>query len=262
MSNCSITYEYIIKPACTNLVPYVPLSISPNMITLFGGFCCILTCACMNMARKYDIFYIGAFVFFMLYILCDNMDGIVARERKQCSELGKVLDHFVDGTSAMAATAMIAQRLFCDSFVGLEHCLWILPITGLMIYHIHDSVVANAVVANAESIEEKHLSMVGVEDATILVGIAPLIMYCFPGLIQKFQLPGLVLLVIFALLGVGGLIDDIRKNIFNASVNDRRKYISVFVLYIVTCCSFLANHHMKYAMYVSFLCVLLGINSF
>jgi phosphatidylglycerophosphate synthase len=219
------------------------------------------------MARKHNIFYIGAFVFFMLYILCDNMDGIVARERKQCSELGKVLDHFVDGTSAMTATAMIAHRIFGDSFFGLEHCLWILPITGLMIYHVHDSVVAKSAAKSAAtappvSTEEKHLSMVGVEDATILVGFAPLIMYCFPGLLQKFQLPGLVLLVIFALLGVGGLIDDIRKNIFNTSMNDHSKYASVFVLYLVTCCSFLANHHMKYVMYVSFLCVLLALSSF
>lgn len=271
MSNCSLTYEYIIKPSCTQLVPYVPSSVSPNMITIFGGVCCVVTCMCMSLAKEYSIFYIGAFVFFMMYVLCDNMDGIVARERKQCSELGKVLDHFVDGTSALAATAMITHRFIGNRLNGWEHLLWILPITGVTIYHLHDSIMTrvSAQIPVPVPVSEtagstpntlKSQALVGVEDVTLSFGVAPLMFFYFPDLIEKYQLPLTVLCIACGLLCVAGLVDDIRKNLDKTSANDRLKYTAILVLYVSTCYCFVANLDFKFVSYMILLCVLLAIN--
>jgi len=52
------------------------------------------------------------FVLFTLYHMFDNMDGKHARRTRQTSEVGAILDHFVDGTLGIWSGALALQLTF------------------------------------------------------------------------------------------------------------------------------------------------------
>lgn len=86
------------------LVKFFPASVHPNHITLMGGCFAILS----NVAIYNDWRWSG-FILFTLYHMFDNMDGKHARRTKQSSEIGAILDHFVDGTAGIWSGAVGLQ---------------------------------------------------------------------------------------------------------------------------------------------------------
>jgi len=125
--------KYIV-PLCKN--------ISPNSITTFGIF--------MNAIAIYTYFVVSNLhltaLLLIIRILCDNLDGMVAREYKKVSKIGGFLDGFAD--SILIGT--VCYAIFNYMKIPYKFCLAICS-SGVMfaylIYHdaifIHENLTKN-----------------------------------------------------------------------------------------------------------------------
>jgi phosphatidylglycerophosphate synthase len=87
----SVTYYFIYKPFFVWLQKFIPIWIHPNVITLSNLFIVNI----LSLSGYYTNPYLFSFVLF-LYFCLDNLDGIHARETKQSSSMGEILDHCSD----------------------------------------------------------------------------------------------------------------------------------------------------------------------
>ncbi len=99
----SITYKYFTSPLCNFLVKYIPSSIAPNVITLFGllfnAAYVIISCAYTGLNGKEDTpnwVMITTGVLFFFYYIFDACDGKHARNTGNSSALGLLFDHGCD----------------------------------------------------------------------------------------------------------------------------------------------------------------------
>lgn len=93
----SYIYRFVLSPFYDQLVKIFPRWIHPNMITLLGGV--FSFCSVFALLRGIPW---AAFALFTAYHMFDNMDGKHARRTDQCSKLGGILDHYVDGTAGLS----------------------------------------------------------------------------------------------------------------------------------------------------------------
>jgi len=90
--------HYVVTPIGQMIARQLPRSISPNSISLFGGFCAIMA-ACLVLAGatlSSPTAHILAGVFWLSYQLADVTDGAHARGTGQGSPLGGIVDHCCD----------------------------------------------------------------------------------------------------------------------------------------------------------------------
>lgn len=83
----------IILDSCDELVPFcVKYGITPNMITIFRFILSILIVYILYATN--DIIFVSIGTLICVYL--DNLDGYLARNTKQVSYLGDILDHISD----------------------------------------------------------------------------------------------------------------------------------------------------------------------
>lgn len=92
---------------------FVPRKISPNMITLTGGFFMILSAFLSLLSISPWMSLIHALCIFIFQTL-DAIDGIHARKHDLCSKLGNYIDH---ATDVFAIQIMFQVLFYC---VGLD----------------------------------------------------------------------------------------------------------------------------------------------
>ena len=102
-------YRKVLSPLCAYLQTFIPVWITPNQITLLGGFFSAISTYLQLQGE-----YLFAALFLVIYDLADNIDGKHARATKQSSKFGSVLDHAVDGTFGCFGTTLCLSR-----FIGL-----------------------------------------------------------------------------------------------------------------------------------------------
>ena len=85
----SILYNTIYKVGFNYIQSFIPYYIHPNFITF-------LSFIFVNLIGFYFNNNLILAILWSLYWTCDNLDGIHARNTKQTSKLGSILDHIVD----------------------------------------------------------------------------------------------------------------------------------------------------------------------
>jgi phosphatidylglycerophosphate synthase len=111
------------NPFWEKCATFLPYAYSPNMVTVTGLFCQILS---IIVIAFYDFtfsksvpYYIPIFCAVMLFVAqtLDAIDGKHARRTKRSSPLGQLMDHGCDSMDNFLYTIVIAQvYLFRDSF--------------------------------------------------------------------------------------------------------------------------------------------------
>lgn len=202
MSNSSYVYVNIIKPTCMQLLPYIPMQVSPNMITITGGISCCLGYYCMKMADTNPVYYLIVSLLFFIYIVCDNIDGILARDRKQCSKLGKFLDHFVDGTSGTVLMHLIFHRILNNKYLKFEKSIIFGMLVNLL-YHFTE-LCTETTPSN---------TLIGIEDATLIWATFPILFYMIPHLFEKYHVAIISIFVLFTTILAKPLIVDSVNNV-------------------------------------------------
>jgi phosphatidylglycerophosphate synthase len=122
--------EAFIYAFCERLLPWIPSSVTPNQVTLTGfafGVVAALMYALSGLNRAFLILAIAAH---LLYWVCDNLDGTLARKRGMTSVRG----FFLDLTLDQVAYALIYLGLGISSLI-------LLPLAAaaavLHLLHVH-----------------------------------------------------------------------------------------------------------------------------
>ncbi|KAL0235169.1 hypothetical protein GEMRC1_001751 [Eukaryota sp. GEM-RC1] len=114
----SILSKRVLTPFWIRVSSVLPSSITPNMITLFGGafmmavFIFTLFTADNFLTTHVSAFHslLAGFAFFV-FNTTDGVDGIHARRTKQSSPLGDLLDHAVDSLVYLFGSILIVAVL-------------------------------------------------------------------------------------------------------------------------------------------------------
>lgn len=99
------TLDRLLDGVAEGIAPYLPRTLSPNAITLFGF--CLHICSTLlltmlspeNETQWRVVLFIDALLSFV-YVIADSLDGKQARRLKQSSPLGQLLDHGCDSLNA------------------------------------------------------------------------------------------------------------------------------------------------------------------
>jgi len=102
MAPKSFVWDGFMDSMMDGIQKWIPASITPNSITLFGGVCAYFSL----WALERDNFWLHSLLLFS-YWVCDCVDGKHARATKQCSSIGAFLDHAIDGMFGNNTMCMI-----------------------------------------------------------------------------------------------------------------------------------------------------------
>eukprot|EP00434_Breviolum_minutum_P027934 symbB.v1.2.024715.t1/scaffold2360.1/size81400/2 len=116
-------------PFWTGVARQVPRWVSPNLISVVGGICCALA-APMTVIANYlrqSSWYFFAPALIFVYMTCDAVDGKHARNTKQSTPLGAVVDHGIDAFCAFTtgiAVTVTADPELKDPMLMLAFCMF------------------------------------------------------------------------------------------------------------------------------------------
>lgn len=116
-------------------VPHIPARIHPNTITLVTHAMNWLT-ACLAFSSAYtrgltrSSLLLGAAVGMLVSVIGDCLDGMHARRTNQCTNLGSMLDHWLDAAVVPLVPAGITVALYMMPWQIVAVC-----ITAAMVYH-------------------------------------------------------------------------------------------------------------------------------
>ena len=88
----SVTW-WLSEGAHVRIASMIPRGLHPNYISLLGAVCALAASSLITETG----YQMTAALFYVLYLVADNLDGLHARNTNQTSSFGHALDHFVDG---------------------------------------------------------------------------------------------------------------------------------------------------------------------
>lgn len=84
------------------LTEALPRTLSPNVLTIASQVSAVLAATSCAAGERHPGLYALSAVGFLVALTLDNIDGAHARRTGQCSALGELLDHGLDGVTATA----------------------------------------------------------------------------------------------------------------------------------------------------------------
>ncbi len=108
----------------------IPQRVTPNQITLLGALGGLFGIVCAALSEWNRWFLIGTIAGLMCHLICDDLDGYVARTRNMCSEAGGYFDLLTD-------ILHITYLIIALAFAGVIHfwtAIFMVPVYALMMF--------------------------------------------------------------------------------------------------------------------------------
>ena len=108
----------------------VPKNMTPNQMTLIGALGGLFGIICAFLARINTLFLIGTIIGLLTHIICDDLDGYIARKRNMTSTAGTFFDLITD-------ILHITYLLIGLSFSGIasfEITIFLVPVYALLMF--------------------------------------------------------------------------------------------------------------------------------
>lgn len=147
-----ILYRLITRPVCEFIQKRIPAKIMPNTITWLGLTATLLgALLAMTFDWSFDhaprIIHLAYAVIMMFYIITDSLDGIHARNSKQSSPLGKILDHCSDSWTTNSSMVMLGSSMK-TGFSPVFKCIMITTLIGFYIAAMVEKYTGSMVFSN------------------------------------------------------------------------------------------------------------------
>lgn len=108
----------------------IPAKMTPNQITLIGALGGLVGIICAFLSRISPFFLIGTICGLCCHLICDDLDGYVARSRNMTSKAGGYFDLLTD---ILHITYLIIALAFAG-FVSFELAIFLVPVYALIIF--------------------------------------------------------------------------------------------------------------------------------
>lgn len=109
---------------------YIPKNMTPNQITLIGAIGGLIGIICAFLSKMNPLFLIGTICGLLCHLICDDLDGYVARTRNMTSTAGGYFDLLTD---ILHITYLIIALTFAG-FVSFETSIFLVPVYALIIF--------------------------------------------------------------------------------------------------------------------------------
>lgn len=109
---------------------HIPANVTPNQVTLFGAIGGLLGIVCAFLSKINTLFLIGTIVGLIWHLICDDLDGYVARTRNMTSTAGGYFDLLTD---ILHITYLIIALAFAG-VVSFEISIFLVPVYALIIF--------------------------------------------------------------------------------------------------------------------------------
>jgi len=109
---------------------HIPKKMTPNQITLIGAIGGLIGIICAFSAKFNSLFLIGTILGILCHLICDDLDGYVARTRNMSSKSGGYFDLLTD---ILHITYLIIALAFAG-FVSFEISIFLVPVYALIIF--------------------------------------------------------------------------------------------------------------------------------
>ncbi|MBE5806580.1 MAG: CDP-alcohol phosphatidyltransferase family protein [Clostridiales bacterium] len=108
----------------------IPKKMTPNQITTIGAIGGFIGIICAFLGKLNPLFLIGTILGLLCHLICDDLDGYVARTRNMSSKAGGYLDLLTD---ILHITYLIIALSFAG-FVSFEIAIFLVPVYALIIF--------------------------------------------------------------------------------------------------------------------------------
>ncbi len=109
---------------------HIPLNITPNQITLIGAIGGLIGIICAFFSKLNPLLLIGTIFGLLCHLICDDLDGYIARIRNMTSKAGGYFDLLTD---ILHITYLIIALAFAG-FVSFELSIFLVPVYALIIF--------------------------------------------------------------------------------------------------------------------------------
>lgn len=109
---------------------HIPKSMTPNQITLIGALGGLFGVICGFLAKISPYFLIGTILGILCHLICDDLDGYVARTRNMTSAAGGFFDLLTD---ILHITYLVIALAF-SGYVSFEIAIFLVPVYALIIF--------------------------------------------------------------------------------------------------------------------------------
>ncbi len=109
---------------------YIPKNMTPNQITLIGAIGGLIGIICAFLSKINPLFLIGTILGILCHLICDDLDGYVARTRNMTSTAGGYFDLLTD---ILHITYLIIALSFAG-FVSFKISIFLVPVYALIIF--------------------------------------------------------------------------------------------------------------------------------
>jgi phosphatidylglycerophosphate synthase len=112
-------FDPLVKAVFPKIAARTPAFVTPNMVTLSGVLATILGGAALGFSRYARWLLLVAAALLLFNWVADTLDGVLARQRGQCSRLGDYLDHVFDAVTMAAIAIGIEYSGLCHATIPL-----------------------------------------------------------------------------------------------------------------------------------------------
>lgn len=109
---------------------HIPKNMTPNQVTLIGAIGGLIGIICAFLSKINPLFLIGTIFGLLCHLICDDLDGYVARTRNMSSTAGGYFDLLTD---ILHITYLIIALAFAG-FVSFEIAIFLVPVYALIIF--------------------------------------------------------------------------------------------------------------------------------
>ena len=109
---------------------HIPKNMTPNQVTLIGAIGGLIGIICAFLSKIHPLFLIGTIFGLLCHLICDDLDGYVARTRNMSSKAGGYFDLLTD---ILHITYLIIALSF-SGFISFEISIFLVPVYALIIF--------------------------------------------------------------------------------------------------------------------------------
>ncbi|MDC7293324.1 CDP-alcohol phosphatidyltransferase family protein [Butyrivibrio sp. DSM 10294] len=150
----------------------IPETMTPNQMTLLGAIGGLFGIVCAFLARVNLMFLIGTVVGLIWHIICDDLDGYIARKRNMASEAGAFFDLLTD---ILHITYLLIGLAFAK-VASFEVMIFMVPVYALMMFTAMNYIrYLNEFLFPRLGPIETHLFFAAVCIITMIVGTDPVV---------------------------------------------------------------------------------------
>ena len=108
----------------------IPESMTPNQMTLLGALGGLFGIICAFLAKLNIFFLIGTILGLFIHIICDDLDGYIARKRNMSSDAGAFFDLLTD---ILHITYLLIGLTF-SGVASFHVTIFLVPVYGLLMF--------------------------------------------------------------------------------------------------------------------------------